>query len=61
MHLRNSEDFGIPFYVGQVELLLYFHKGPALSSSMRLQGGRRVTLKSNVQLDLFPENKPAHF
>ena len=52
----------MPFYKGLVGLLLYFHKGPVrLSSSMRLQGGRRVTLESNAQLELFPENKPAHF
>ena len=62
VHLRNSEDVGVPFYTGLVGLLLYFHKGPSpLSSSMRLQGGRRVTLESNAQLDLFPDNKPAHF
>ena len=28
---------------------------------MRLQGGRRVTLESKAQLNLFPENKPAQF
>ena len=62
VHLRNSEDVGVPFYTGLVGLLLYFHKGPArLPSSMRLQGGRRVTLESNAQLELFPENKPAIF
>ena len=60
VHLRNSEDMGVPFYTGLVGLLLYFHKGPS-RPSMRLQGGRRVTLESNAQLDLFPENKPAHF
>ena len=60
VHLRNSEDVGVPFYTGLVGLLLYFHKGPS-RPSMRLQGGRRVTLESNAQLDLFPENKPAHF
>ena len=62
VHLRNSEDVGLPFYMGLVGLLLYFHKGPAsLPSSMRLQGGPRVMLESNAQLELFPENKPAHF
>ena len=62
VHLRNSEDVGVPFYMGLVGLLLYFHKGSAhLLSSMRLQGGRRVMLESNAQLELFPENKPAHF
>ena len=62
VHLRNSEDLGLPFYMGLVGLLLYFHKGLVLlSSSMRLQGGRCVTLESNAQLDLFSENKPAHF
>lgn len=59
--LRNSGDLGVPFYTGLVGLLLYFHKGLILSSSMRLQGGRRITLESNAQLDLFPENKPSHF
>lgn len=61
VHLRNSDELGIPFYTGLVGLLLYFHKGPALSASMRFQGGRRVTLESNAQLDLFPENTPSHF
>lgn len=61
VHLRNSDDLGVPFYTGLVGLLLYFHKGPALSPSMRFQGGRRVTLESNAQLDLFPENTPSHF
>ena len=62
VHLRNSEDVGVPCYTGLVGLFLYFHKGPALlSSSMRLQGGRHVMLESNAQLELFPENKPAHF
>lgn len=61
VHLRNSEDLGIPFYTGLVGLLLYLHKGPALSTSVRLEGGRRVTLESNAQLDLFPENTPSHF
>ena len=60
VHLRNSEDLGVPFYTGLVGLLLYFHKVPSLPS-MRLQGGRRVTLERNAQLDLFPDNKPAHF
>ena len=60
VHLRNSEDLGIPFYTGLVGLLLYFHKGPTLAT-MHLQGGRRVILESNAQLDLFPKNKPAHF
>lgn len=59
VHLRNSEDLGVPFYTGLVGLLLYFHKGPSLPS-MHLQGGRCVTLESNAQLELFPENKPAH-
>lgn len=62
MHLRTSEDFGVPFYTGLVELELYFQKGPTLlSSSMQLQGERRVTLESNAQLELFLDNKPTHF
>ena len=61
VHLRNSDDLGIPFYTGLVGLLLYFHKGPALTPTMRFQGGRRVTLESDAQLDLFPDNSPSHF
>ncbi|KAL9958865.1 hypothetical protein ACROYT_G035937 [Oculina patagonica] len=61
VNLRNSDNLGIPFYTGLVGLLLYFHKGPALSPTMRFQGGRRVTLESNAQLDLFPDNSPSHF
>ena len=48
VHLRNSKDLGVPFYTGLVGLLLYFHKGPALSSSMRLQNGQLVTLGSGT-------------
>lgn len=61
VHLRNSDNLGVPFYTGLVGLLLYFHKGPALMPTMRFQGGRRVTLESNAQLDLFPDNAPSHF
>ena len=60
VHSKNSEDLGVPFYTGLMGLLLYFHKGPALSN-MRLQGGRRVTLKSNAQLDLFLRTNPPNF
>ena len=35
VHLRNSEDLGVPFYTGLVGLLRYVHKGPALSSIAR--------------------------
>ena len=60
VYLRNSKDLGIPFYTGLVGLLLYFHKGHTLKS-MCLQGRCCVTLETNEQLDLFPENNPAHF
>ena len=61
VNLRNSDGLGVPFYTGLVGLLLYFHKGPALPVTMRFQGGRRVTLESDAQLDLFPDNAPSRF
>ena len=61
VHLRDSNDVGVPFYTGLVGLLLYFHKGPSLPTSMRFQGGRRVTLESNGQLDIFPDNTQSRF
>lgn len=34
VHLWNSDDLGIPFYLSLVRLLLHFQKGPALWKSM---------------------------
>jgi len=63
VHLRNADNRGIPFYTGLVGLSLYFHRGPTTSSltslGMSFQGGRRVTLESNAQKEVFPNNQPA--
>ena len=65
VHLRTPENVGIPFYTGLVVLWLYFRRrSGALSltpSKMSFQGGRRVTLESQAQRELFPDNRPAHF
>ena len=65
MHLRTSENRGIPFYTGLVVLCLYFRRrGSSLSltpSHMSFQGGRRVTMESQAQRDVFPDNGPSHF
>ena len=65
VHLRNADNRGIPFYTGLVGLLLYFHRSPTPTSltslGMSFQGGRRVTLESNAQKEVFPNNHPAEF
>ena len=65
VHLRTPENMGIPFYTGLVVLWLYFRRrSGALSltpSKISFQGGRRVTLESQAQRELFPDNRPAHF
>ena len=65
VHLRTPENTGIPFYTGLVVLWLYFRRrSGALSltpSKMSFQGGRYMTLESQAQRELFPDNLPAHF
>ena len=61
VYIRKANGEGVPFYTGIVSLILKFHRGPDLPYEMRLQGGRRVTLESNGQLDLFPQNNPSNF
>ena len=65
VHLRNADNRGIPFYTGLVGLSLYFHRGPTTASltslGMSFQGGRRVSLESNAQKEVFPNNHAAEF
>ena len=61
VYIRKANGEGVPFYTGIVSLILKFHRGPDLPTEMRLQGGHRVTLESNGQLDLFPQNSPSNF
>ena len=63
VHLRNSEDTGVPFYTGLTGVWLYFRKTtlPLQSAGMSFAGGRRVTLESDGQRDLFPSNTPSRF
>ena len=61
VYIRKANGDGVPFYTGIVSLILKFHRGPDLPTEMRLQGGRRVTLESNGQLDVFPQNNPSNF
>lgn len=60
VHLRNDRDLGVLFYTGLVGLWLYFHKHPQTMSSL-VQGGRRVTLESSAQRDLYPDNSQSSF
>ena len=67
VHLRNAEGLGVPFYTGLTGVWLYFRKGgtkntkPLQSAGMSFAGGRRVTLESDDQKDLFPNNTPSRF
>ena len=53
----------MPFYTGLTGVWLYFRKTtlPLQPAGMNFAGGHRVTLESDGQRDLFPNNTPSRF